>query len=185
MALQVRFAVASRLLPFRKTTVTDELNRELRKLLDQYDDKRRAEQERLRQVQAKEDAFESEFAHLRSSAVRPVFEAAGAILKERGHDFSISENEFAVDQDGKITEAGILIRIFPARVEGSTRPIDQFPSLSYVARHYNKTVGIYGTNMVPKTGGAAGPRGDYQLTQISTELVEAELLQLIAGIVNK
>ena len=70
------------------------------------------------------------------------------------------------------------------------------PSLAFITRHYNRTVCVLATNAVPKPSGAAGSRGDYQLAQIDTALVQDELLKLkkeafnlrfqqIAGIVNK
>lgn len=157
---------------------------ELGKLLDQYDDNRRAVEERKRQVKTDEETFQKGFANLRTSVVRPAFEAIGVILKARGHDFSISEDENAGEPGGKTTEAAITLHIMPAGMEKSSQVNAQFPSLSFVTRHYNKTVCLLASNAVPKPSGAAGSRGDYQLAQIDTELVQAEVLKLIAGIVN-
>jgi hypothetical protein len=165
--------------------VVRDLNLELGKLLDQYDEKRRAVEERRQQVKTDEDNFLKGFADLRSNVVKPVFEAIGAILKQRGHDFRISEDEYAVEPDGKTTEAAVSIRIMPAEMEMSPHDVTQFPSLSFVTRHYNKTVCIHSSNAVPQSGGPASPRGDYQLAQIDKDLVQAELLKLIAGMVNR
>lgn len=161
-----------------------DLSLELGRLLDQYDENRRAVEERKRQVKADEDAFHQGFANLRTSVVRPVFEAIGAMLKARGHDFSIAQDEFAVGPGGKTSEAAISIHVIPAGMEKSSHLNAPVPSLAFVTRHYNKTVCIHASNAVPKPSGAAGSRGDYQLVQIDTELVQAELLKLIAGIVN-
>lgn len=84
-----------------------DLSLELGKLLDQYDANHRAVEERKRQVKRDEDAFQDGFATLSASVIRPVFEATGVILKARGHDFSISENEIGREPGGKITEAEI------------------------------------------------------------------------------
>lgn len=161
-----------------------DLSLELGKLLDQYDENRRAVEERMRQVKTDEDAFQKGFANLRTSVVRPVFEAIGIILKARGHDFRISEDENAGEPGGETTEATISIHIMPTGMEKSSQVNAQFPSLSFVTRHYNKTVCIRASNAVPTPSGAAGSRGDYQLAQVDTELVQAEVLKLIAGIVN-
>jgi len=165
--------------------VTPDLNLELGKLLDQYDEKRRAVEDRRQQVKSDEDNFLKGFADLRTRVVRPVFDAIGVILKERGHDFSISEDEYAGEPGGKATEAAVSIRVVPAGMEKSPHDDAQFPSLSFVTRHYSKTVCIHSSNAVPQLGGPAGPRGDYQLAQIDKELVQAELLKLIAGMVNR
>jgi len=162
-----------------------DLNVELGRLLDQYDEKRRAVEERRQQVKTDEDNFLKGFADLKTKVVKPVFEAIGAILKERGHDFKISENEYAGEPDGKTIEAAVSIRIMPAGMEMSSNGDAQFPSLSFITRHYNKTVCIHSSNAVPQSGGPASPRGDYQLAQIDKDLVQAELLKLIAGMVNR
>jgi len=165
--------------------VAGDLNLELGKLLDQYDQKRRAVEERRQQVKTDEDNFLKGFADLRTNVVKPVFEAIGVILKERGHDFNISEDEYAGEPGGKTTEAAVSIRVMPAGMEMSSHDDAQFPSLSFSTRNYNKTVCIRGNNTLPLSGGPASPRGDYQLAQIDKDLVQAELLKLIAGMVNR
>jgi hypothetical protein len=165
--------------------VSDDLGLELGKLLDQYDAKRRAMEDRKRQVKTDEDTYRKGFADLRTRVIRPVFEAAGVILKARGHDFSISEDEHAEEPGGRTTEAAITLQIMPAGLEKSSDGDAPFPSLSVVTRDYNKTVCIRSSNGVPKPSGTASPRGDYQLVQIDKALVQAELLKLIAGIVDR
>ena len=157
---------------------------ELGKLLDQYDEDLRAVAERRRRVKTDEDAFRKGFVALRASVVRPVFEAAGAILKARGHEFSIAEDEFSGEPDGKCTEAAISIRIVPAGTDGAAQANARIPSLAFVTRRYNKTVCILASNAAPKTSAASDSRGDYLLAQIDTELVQAELLKLIAGMLS-
>jgi hypothetical protein len=167
------------------TPVAADVNFELRKLLDQYDEKRRAVEKRRQQVKTDEDNFLKGFAALRTNVVKPVFEAIGVILKERGHGFNISEDEYAGEPGGNTTEAAVSIRIVPAGMEKAQHDDPQFPSLSFVTRHYNKTVCVHSSNAVPQSGGPASPRGDYQLAQIDEDLVEAELLKLIAGMVSR
>jgi len=154
---------------------------ELGKLLDQYDEKHHAVEERRRQAKSDDENFQRKFSDLRTSVVRPVFEKMGAILKERGHAFSISEDEYADEPGGKTTEAAVSIRVIPAGMESDA----QAPLLCFVTRHYNKTVCIRSSYALPQPGGSAGPRGDYQLAQIDTDLVQLEVLKLIAGMVNR
>jgi hypothetical protein len=165
--------------------VVSDLNLELGKLLDQYDEKRRTVEERRRQVKTDEANFLKGFADLRTNVVKPVFEAIGVMLKERGHDFDISEDEYAGELGGKTTEAAVSMRVMPAGMETSSHDDAQSPSLSFVTRHYNKTVWIHSSNAIPQSGAPASPRGDYQLAQIDKDLVQAELLKLIAGMVNR
>jgi hypothetical protein len=165
--------------------VRDDLGLELGKLLDQYDAKRRAMEDRKRQVKTDEESYRKGFADLRTRVIRPVFEAAGVILKARGHDFSISEDEHTDEPGGRTTEAAITMQVMPAGLEKSLHGDAPFPSLSLVTRDYNKTVCIRSSNGVAKPDGTASPRGDYQLAQVDKALVQAELLKLIAGIVDR
>ncbi len=163
--------------------MTEALRLELGKMLDRYDEARRHAQDRLQQAKADDALFLQRFADLRRGVVRPVFEAVGAILQERGHGFSISEEDYAVDASGRSTEAGIAINILPAGMEPSLQANDPLLSLSITTRHYNKTVSIIGGEAaVP--GGLAGSRGAYEVAQIDTQLVEGELLKLVAGILK-
>jgi len=166
----------------KDNAVAVDFDAELGKLLDQYDEKRSAVAARMRQVKADEIAFLDEFANLRRTVVRPVFEAVGAALKARGHDFSISEDEYAFEQGGDTTEAKISIRILPAGLDGAAPRPDQSPSLAFATRYYNRVVEIHGGPLVSRADGSAGPRGEYQLTQVTTELVRNELLKLVAEI---
>lgn len=165
--------------------MAQDLSSKLGELLDQYDANRRAVEDRKRQVKLDEDSFQSGFAELRSRVVRPVFEASGAILKARGHDFGIVERESERAPGGKVSEASIAMHVMPAGMEPPTQVNAEAPSLAFITRHYNRTVCVLATNAVPKPSGAAGSRGDYQLAQVDAALVQDEVLKLIAGIVNK
>ncbi len=160
-----------------------DLDTELGKLLDQYEEKHRAVEDRRRQVRAEEEDFQRRFSNLRDTVVRPVFEAAGALLKKRGLDFSIAEEQYASEPGGKTTEAAIAIRVVPAGA--STQREAGFPTLSFATRHYSKAVCINSSNAVPHSDERTSPRGDFQLAQINRELVEEELLKLIAGMVKR
>jgi hypothetical protein len=168
-----------------KSSEARDLEAELHKLLDQYEDNRRTVEQRRRQVKSDDDTYQQAFADLRSGVIRPVFEAAGAILAARGHEFRISEEEYAAEPAGKTREGAISMQIIPAGLERSPQSDGGFPSLAFVTRHYSKTVCVRASNAVPKSNGAANPRGDYSLAQIDEELVRVELLKLISGIASR
>lgn len=156
------------------------LSNELTRLLDRFDERRRSEEERVVQVRTDGEAFLKKFADLRRNVIRPVFEQAGTILKQRGHSFALIEEEYSSQGGGTTTEASISIRIKPS---GSTRPDDELPSLCIATRHYNKTVSIRGVGGLRPANGT-GPRGDYQMDQVNAELIEAGLLNLVTEMAN-
>jgi hypothetical protein len=126
------------------------------------------------QGKADENSFPGDFAALKLSVIRPVFENVGNQMKARGHEFNISE-----ESDGKIS-----IHIVPTGVNKSIHPYDWFPTLSFYGAPFTKTIGLHGRNARRNSSGGSGERGDYQLSQVSKEFVEKELTKFIGEIAN-
>ena len=156
--------------------MADYLRDELDKLLNRYDEQRRVVLAREQKVKEEDALFVSRFAELRRSVIRPAFEVAAAILAGRGHKVSITEQEFAVGAASKITEAGISIHIVPEGTQ-STVGDERGRALSISTRHYNKMVWINSGKPLEVS------KGNYPLEKVDRQLVEAELIGFIAGIV--
>lgn len=153
----------------------EHLRESLTRLLDEYDARRRGDLER--EEKAKEEAarFLKDFAELRRDVIRPVFESVGALLEARGHRYSIVEHEFAAGPEGRISEAGITLRVVAA---GTKAPLHEDQrSLSIATRHYNKTVWINAGKPLE------GAKGTYPLEKIDRQRVEEELVKFVAGVV--
>ena len=160
--------------------MADHLKEALSKLLDVYDARRRGDLEREQRSKEDEARFLSDFAALRRTVIRPVFDAAGAMLEERGHRYSIAEQEFVAGAEGRISEAGITMRIVPL---GTKAPLHEDQrSLSVTTRHYNKTVWI-NSGESPNSGGLAGSKGAFSLDKVTKQLVEEEVIGFVARVV--
>ena len=159
------------------------LTSELGAMLDAYDVVRRADQLRKERMKSEELGFLAGFAELRANVVRPVFEAAGEMLRARGHDFTIREEEFVFEDGGKTREASISLRVTPAGMEGAAASDAHLRELSFSTRHYNKTVSIV-NGALPQSGSMAGAAGSHTLSQIDAQLVEEHLLRLVAALVR-
>jgi hypothetical protein len=164
--------------------MADNFESTLGRLLDQYDEKRQAVAARVAQVKAEKLAFIEDFAQLRRAVIRPVFEVLGGALRARGHAFTITEEE-STEEGAKATEAKISINIMPVGPEGFPTLPEQGATLSFVTRHYTRSVEIRGGNIASQSDGAVGRRGDYQLSQITPALVQEKLLSLVGDIVKK
>jgi len=140
--------------------------------LDPFTGKRGGGADTTPQSKAKADDFPGDFAKLKLSVIRPVFESMGNGLKERGHEFNISE-----DPGGKIS-----IHIVPAGVDKSMHPYDWFPTLSFFGAPFTRTIGLHGRNARRNSDGSA--RGDYKLSQVNKEFVEKELMKFVGEIAN-
>src|SRR4051812_6203359 len=97
--------------------MTDRLRDALSKTLDHYDERRRADTAREQKAKDEDARFLARFADLRRDLARPVFEAAGALLVERGHGFAITEQEFSAGAADGVVEAGISLSILPAGMQ--------------------------------------------------------------------
>ena len=152
-------------------------------MLDAYDGVRRADEQRERRNESEGLAFLAGFAELRRNVVRPVFEAAGALLKARGHDFTIAEEEFVFGADGRASEAVIRLVITPAGTASAAPTDAPRRELAFATRQYNRTVSIM-NGALPPAGSASGAAGGYTLAQIDTQLVEDHVLKLVAALVR-
>lgn len=160
--------------------MSDYMRDALAKLLDEYEARRRADAEREQRSKEDEALFLRQFAELRRDVIRPVFEAAGAMLEERGHRYSISEQEFTGGAAGRINEAGISLRIVAS---GTKAPLHEDQrSLSITTRHYNKTVWI-NSGESQNSGGIAGAKGAYPLEKVTRQLIEEELVAFVGRVV--
>ena len=152
--------------------MADYLRDELGKLLNEYDERRRAVLEREQKVRDDDARFVARFAELRRGVIRPAFEAAATMLSERGHVASITEQEFSVAEGAKVSEAWIALRIVAAGTKE-----ENARSFSISTRHYNKMVWINAGKPLE------GSKGTYPLEKIDRQRVEEELVKFVAGVV--
>jgi hypothetical protein len=163
--------------------MSERLRQQLGALLDRFDTARRAAESHLQKVKADDATFLAQFDALRRDVVRPIFEAAGALLQARGHGFRIVEEQFSGQNGGKTVEAAIELHVVPAGMETLPHGHDHLRALSFATRHYNKTVCIR-NGAVPHEGTLAGAKGAFLLEKIDAPLVEDEVLKLIASMVT-
>jgi hypothetical protein len=124
---------------------------------------------RLDKSGAVEDAFAGDFAKLKTSVIKPAFEALSDWLKARGNEVDIAE-----EPGGNIS-----MHIVPAGVDKSTRPYDEFPVFSVLGSSFTNTVGLQGRNARPDSAAGSGSRSVHALAKISNVVVEAELMKFV------
>ena len=152
--------------------MSDYLRNELGKLLDDHDVRRSAVLAREQKGRDDDALFLTQFSETRRGVIWPAFEAAAAMLTERGHAVSISEQEFSVGEGGKVSEASITLRI----VTAGTKDADA-RSFAISTRHYNKMVWINAGRPLE------GAKGTYPLGKLDRQRVEEELVRFVAGVV--
>ena len=163
--------------------MTHALAKQLGTLLDQYDEARRTTQTRKDQARADERGFLDDFAARRRTVLRPLFEAAGAMLAQHGHAFSIREQEFATQPGGAVTEASIAFYVAPQGLEKPPAADENLRALSFTTRHYSKAI-VVRNGASPHDNALAGAKGAYPLERIDAQLVEDELLKLVGSVLG-
>ena len=161
--------------------MTNDLRSNLARVLDQYDQRLRADSAREQKGRDDDSLFLKGFAALRRDVVRPVLEQAGVLLVERGHLFEIQEEESGIGDDGKVREAAISMRIAPAGMPALLHADGHERSLSITTRRYNKTVWISAGRALD-AGGVAGAKGAYPLARVDRQLVEEAVLKLVSAV---
>ncbi|HWA38800.1 MAG TPA: hypothetical protein VG873_13135 [Burkholderiales bacterium] len=154
----------------------------LGKVLDAYDARRATEKTRLEHAKRDEAQFLERFDGLCRTLVRPVFEEAGAMLAERGHRFSLTEQPFAIDPSGKVTEARLSLHVVPAGMVSLANAESHAWTLSVSTRHYNKSV-WFDAGAAMSEGGISGSKAAYPLDKVDRQLVEEQVVRFVSGVV--
>lgn len=137
------------------------------------------------QTAREEETFLNEFKRLRKEVIRPVMEDIGNQLEARGHKFRISEREESIGGYGRVENAEITMRILPAGPDWSTHRPESTPHISFTATKYKKKISIHGSSMMPHRGGSGGPRGDFNTEEITSDMIEKEVLDILKEIFDR
>ena len=160
--------------------MADRMREALGKLLDRHETQRVADLAREQKVKDDDARFLVRFQEIRRGVIRPVLESAATLLEERGHRCSIAEQEFVTGTAGRVGEASISLRLLPAGVK--TLHEDR-SSLAISTRHYNKTVWI-DAGEPESTSAGTGPKGAYPIEEITSQLVEDQLLAFVGRVLS-
>jgi hypothetical protein len=125
--------------------------------------------------QSKEDIGYAEFKRVLSEAIRPAMEDIGNELKAGGHEYEILE----VGDERSRREARITLTITISGVPTSAYRSDNTVSVSFY-RTGATTVTIQALTQMRKHKNAmAGQRGNYAASEITTSLVQKEILKVL------
>jgi hypothetical protein len=128
---------------------------------------------------ALQDQFMNEFNRLKKEVIWPTIVDVGNQLNQYSHDFHVSEEEEYVDATANFQPASITLNIYPATFDRALLKDEGTPYISFVANRYARKIGINVSTMMPGEGGVVGSHGEYDPNQITKELVEKEILEVL------
>ena len=124
--------------------------------------------------QSEEDAFYMEFKRVRTEVIRPAMEDMGNQIKARGHHVEISE----VGDERSKRDAKITMRVTIGGVPSSAYTPENTVLVSF-SHQGHTTVSIHASTPSQHRSGFAGPRGNYALSEITADLVEKKILEVL------
>jgi len=157
----------------------DESKKELDNLMNRFKENSGGLATKLAEDKAAQEAFIKEFDRLKHEIIWPVIVEIGNQLNEYGHDYKVSEESEYVDATARFTPASITLNIFPSTVDKAFYTPESTPYISFIANRYAKKVGIMVSTMMPSEGGVVGSHGEFDLSEITKEFVEKEIITVL------
>ena len=145
-------------------------------IMKEFEQKLAKSRDEKEQRQSKEDASFMEFKRVRTEIIRPAMEDIGNELQARGHNSEISE----VGDERSKREAKITMRITIGGIPTSAYAPENTVSISFL--HTGQTtISIHAA--IPKNRGEfTAQRGCYAASEITTDLVQKKILEVLEGV---
>lgn len=161
----------------------DDVKNELTRILGVYDD-RLAETARTEAAKrAAELAFPGRYVALRSDAIRPALQEFAEVLNGRGHEVTVRELEESTSSEGGVTLASIALRIVPkAHAVGNTANKKCFVEISFSANRNERRITVSSTNTMINSAGSVGKRGDYDIEELTADVIQGHVLQTLRDV---
>ena len=156
---------------------------ELEALLDSYEKKQLEAKLRQDQEQYELEMYLEDFKELREKVVRPVMEDMGDILVQKGHDFKIREREYSVDKKAFAIEARIEFKIFP-RSNAEEFYAENHPSVMFSSDVTSRKIKVHGSYVMPGRRGERELIRTYGISEITSDIVEKEILDILIKAFN-
>ena len=156
----------------------NETKDKLKNIFDKYDKKQSEVRQEAEKVKTEHEVFLDAFEATSTEVIRPTMEALGEIIKNRGHGFEITQGKESQDDKGRTVAAQVKMQIHPNGKRPSYGQHD-CPSLTFFAGTYKNEVWSHVSTMMPGRGGSAGKRNEYKLENITSEVVEKEIIHLL------
>lgn len=166
-----------------KFRMKKETKSQLESLLDNYQEKQLEAEIKQEQSQYARELFLDNFKGLREKVIRPSMTEIGEILEQKGHKYNIKEQEYSIDRKGFTQEAHIEFNIFPAGKEQKSY-YDSHPSIAFITDTGSLKVQVRGSYVMADIRGESSRIGTYELSEISNDIVEKEILDILIKAFN-
>ena len=146
----------------------------LESILKTFEQKLAKSKDAKDQRQSEEDVFYMEFKRIRTQVIRPAMEDIGNQLKARGHNSDISE----VGDERSKRDAKITMSITMGGVPSSAYAPENTVSVSF-SHTGHTTISFHASTPMQNKRGFTGLRGNFAASEITTDMVEKKILEVL------
>ena len=146
----------------------------LESILKTFEQKLAKSKDAKDQRQSEEDVFYMEFKRIRTQVIRPAMEDIGNQLKARGHNSDISE----VGDERSKRDAKITMSITIGGVPSSAYAPENTVSVSF-SHTGHTTISFHASTPMQNKRGFTGLRGNFAASEITTDVVEKKILDVL------
>jgi hypothetical protein len=159
----------------------DEAKSQLEKIIADYDAKL-IEAERVEAAKrAAHAAFPERFLSLKAKTIRPALEEIAGMLKERGHDASVNEQEESSSAAGGVKSAAVALRVVPKPFAQKTTETNPAAiEITFLANRSERKVTVSSTNTMSGQTGSIGKRGEYEVDAMTADVVTTHVIQALS-----
>jgi hypothetical protein len=157
----------------------------LKSVFDKYDKKQTEIKKEHERIKTEHEIFLEAFGKIIAEVIRPTMEELGEAIKNRGHNFEITEGQETQDGKGRTIAAQVKMGIHPNEQQQRFGQSSEYPALTFFAGTYDNKVWSHVSTMMLGRGGYAGKRNDYKLENITKDIVEEEILHLLSECFGK
>ena len=159
----------------------DETKNKLRGIFDAYDKKQSEAGKEQAKIKTEKKLFLENFAKKVQDVIQPALDELAEAIESRGHGCEISTQKALQDTQGRTQSAQIRMLIFPNSRRSQYGGTHEESSISFIADSQEEKVWIH-TSMMLGRGGSAT---EYLLENITKEIVESEVVHLLAECFGK
>jgi hypothetical protein len=156
------------------TPMKTEHESQLQSIMQKFEEKLSKSRDAKDRQQSADDAFYLEFKRVRTEVIRPAMDDISNQLKAKGHTVEIAE----VGDERSKRDAKITLRVAIGGVPNSAYIPENTAAVSFCHTGHT-TVSIQASTPSQHKSGFAGSRGQYALAEITTDMVEKKILEVI------
>ena len=140
---------------------------------------RQADARRMRAVDEKEEASLKAFAKLRDDIIRPAMEEMGEYVKAQGYTYTIDTEAAGIGPDGVPNKADIRLTF---HIDGRRSRKEDQPGLTVFCDKSRGLAQFHVRTFTSGRGGHAGLVGEFEIAEVTKELVQEKILAVIAEV---